>query len=62
MELEELRQRLLLRSKSADIPPIAHPVQIGEAALSQAAGKLQWETCGSRQPRLRRGSMKNVEG
>jgi hypothetical protein len=43
VELEELRQRLLLRSKSADIPPIAHPVQIGEAALNQAAGKLQWD-------------------
>lgn len=44
MELEELRQRLLLRSKSADIPPIAHPVQISEGALSQAASKLKWET------------------
>jgi ABC-type transporter Mla subunit MlaD len=44
VELEELRQRLLLRSKSADIPPIAHPVQISEVALSQAASKLHWET------------------
>ena len=44
MELEELRQRLLLRSKSADIPPVARPVQISEVALSQAAGKLKWET------------------
>lgn len=44
MELEELRQRLLLRSKSADLPPIARPVQISEVALSQAAGKLKWET------------------
>lgn len=44
MELEELRQRLLLRSKSADIPPIAHPVQIPEISLSQAASKVKWET------------------
>ncbi len=44
MELEELRQRLLLRSKSTDIPPIAHPVQISEVALSAAASKLKWET------------------
>lgn len=44
MELEELRQRLLLRSKSADIPPIAHPVQIPEIALSQAASKVKWES------------------
>lgn len=44
MELEELRQRLLLRSKSTDIPPIAHPVQVPEVQLSQAAGKVKWET------------------
>ncbi len=44
MELEELRQRLLLRSRSSDIPPIAHPVQIPEVAFSQAASKLKWET------------------
>ena len=44
MELEELRQRLLLRSKSADIPPIAHPVQVSDVALSAAASKLKWET------------------
>ena len=44
MELEELRQRLLLRSKSTDIPPIAHPVQVPEIALSQAASKVKWET------------------
>ena len=44
MELEELRQRLLLRSKSSEIPPIAHPVQISDVALSQAASKLKWET------------------
>jgi hypothetical protein len=44
MELEELRQRLLLRSKSSDIPPIAHPVQVPEIQLSQAAGKVKWET------------------
>jgi hypothetical protein len=43
VELEELRQRLLLRSKS-DIPPVAHPVQISEVALSEAASKLKWET------------------
>ena len=43
MELEELRQRLLLRSKSADIPPVAHPVQIPDVALSQAASKVKWE-------------------
>ena len=44
MELEELRQRLLLRSKSADIPPIAHPVQIPDLALSKAgASKVKWE-------------------
>ncbi len=43
MELAELRQRLLLRSKSADIPPIANPVQISDVALSQAASKLKWE-------------------
>ena len=42
MELEELRQRLLLRSKSSDIPPIAHPVQVPEIQLSQAAGKVEW--------------------
>jgi len=45
MELEELRQRLLLRSKSAEIPPIAHPVQIADLALGSAAGKqIKWET------------------
>jgi hypothetical protein len=44
VELEELRQRLLLRSKSSDIPPVAHPVQISEVALSQAASKLKWES------------------
>ena len=44
MELEELRQRLLLRSKSSDIPPIAHPVQVPELPLSQAASKVKWET------------------
>ena len=44
MELEELRQRLLLRSKPADIAALAHPAQISEVALSQAASKLQWET------------------
>jgi hypothetical protein len=45
MELEELRQRLLLRSKSTEIPPIAHPVQIADLALSTAAGKqIKWET------------------
>lgn len=44
MELEELRQRLLLRSKSSDIPPIAHPVQVPDIALSQAASKVKWET------------------
>ena len=45
MELEELRQRLLLRSKSTDIPPIAHPVQIPDLALSKAgASKVKWET------------------
>ena len=43
MELEELRQRLLLRSKSSDIPPIAHPVQVPEVQLSQAASKVKWE-------------------
>jgi hypothetical protein len=43
VELEELRQRLLLRSKSTDIPPIAQPVQISDVALSQAASKLKWE-------------------
>lgn len=42
MELEELRQRLLLRSKPADIS-LGHPVQISDVALSQAAGKLKWE-------------------
>jgi len=40
----ELRQRLLLRSKSNEIPPIAHPVQIPEISLSQAASKVKWET------------------
>jgi len=44
MELEELRQRLLLRSKSTEIPPIAHPVQVPELPLSQAASKVKWET------------------
>jgi hypothetical protein len=44
MELEELRQRLLLRSKSSDIPPIAHPVQVPDLPLSQAASKVKWET------------------
>jgi ABC-type transporter Mla subunit MlaD len=44
VELEELRQRLLLRSKSSDIPPVAHPVQVPEVALSQAASKVKWET------------------
>ncbi|HLI80912.1 MAG TPA: hypothetical protein VKV03_13080 [Candidatus Binataceae bacterium] len=44
VELEELRQRLLLRSKSSDIPPIAHPVQVPDIALSQAASKVKWET------------------
>jgi len=44
MELEELRQRLLLRSKSSDIPPIAHPVQVAEIPLSTAASKVKWET------------------
>jgi len=45
MELEELRQRLLLRSKSAEIPPIAHPVQIADLALGATAGKqIKWET------------------
>jgi hypothetical protein len=45
MELEELRQRLLLRSKSSDIPPIAHPVQIPDIALSKAgASKVKWES------------------
>jgi hypothetical protein len=45
MELEELRQRLLLRSKSTEIPPIAHPVQIADLALGTAAGKqIKWET------------------
>ncbi len=44
MELEELRQRLLLRSKPADIAALAHPGQISEVALSQAASKLKWET------------------
>lgn len=44
MELEELRQRLFLRSKSADIPPVANPVQISEVALNQAATKLKWDT------------------
>jgi hypothetical protein len=43
VELAELRQRLLLRSKSADIPPIANPVQISDVALIQAASKLKWE-------------------
>ena len=42
MELEELRQRLLLRSKS-DIPPIAHPVQVPEVQLGQVASKVKWE-------------------
>ncbi len=44
MELEELRQRLLLRSKPADISALADPAQISEVALSQAASKLKWET------------------
>jgi hypothetical protein len=44
MELEELRQRLLLRSKSTDIPPIAHPVHVPDLPLSQAASKVKWET------------------
>jgi hypothetical protein len=44
VELEELRQRLLLRSKSNEIPPIAHPVQIPEISLSQAASKVKWAT------------------
>ncbi len=44
MELEELRQRLLLRSKSGAIPSLTNPVQISDVALSQAAGKLKWET------------------
>ena len=30
MELEELRKRLLLRSRSAEIPPLAHPAEITE--------------------------------
>lgn len=30
MELEELRNRLLLRSKSAEIPPVAEPISIPE--------------------------------
>jgi hypothetical protein len=34
MELDELRQRLLLRSKSAEIPPVANPVQPGGAGYS----------------------------
>ena len=44
MELEELRQRLLLRSKSAVLPTLTNPVQISDVALSQAASKLKWET------------------
>jgi hypothetical protein len=44
VELEELRQRLLLRSKPADIAALAQPAQISEVALSQAASKLKWET------------------
>jgi hypothetical protein len=56
MELEELRQRLLLRSKSTDIPPIAHPVQIPEIALSQAASKVKWETALSPEVTARMGN------
>jgi len=43
VELEELRQRLLLRSKTTTIPPVTNPVQISETALSQAASKLKWD-------------------
>jgi hypothetical protein len=43
VELEELRQRLLLRSKTTAIPPVSNPVQISETALSQAASKLKWD-------------------
>ena len=56
MDLEELRQRLLLRSKSTDIPPIAHPVQIPEIALSQAASKVKWETALSPEVTARMGN------
>jgi hypothetical protein len=43
VELEELRQRLLLRSKPADIAALGNPAQISQVALSQAADKLKWE-------------------
>lgn len=61
MELEELRQRLLLRSKSSDIPPVAHPVQIPEIALSQAASKIKWETTLSPEVTARVGNSAKAE-
>lgn len=61
MELEELRQRLLLRSKSTDIPPIAHPVQVPEIALSQAASKVKWETTLSPEVTARVGNSPKAE-
>jgi len=41
MELDELRKRLLLRSRSAEILPLAHPVGIPESALSAEARPSQ---------------------
>ncbi len=61
MELEELRQRLLLRSKSNEIPPIAHPVQIPEISLSQAASKVKWETTLSPEVTARVGNSAKAE-
>jgi len=61
VELEELRQRLLLRSKSNEIPPIAHPVQIPEISLSQAASKVKWETTLSPEVSARVGSGAKAE-
>jgi len=61
VELEELRQRLLLRSKSNEIPPIAHPVQIPEISLSQAASKVKWETTLSPEVTARMGNGAKAE-